>query len=104
MKKSAKTNARRDARRDIGAELVQAVRDIKAGRGRRYTVEISDAALARQKVGVSQSRFAGMLGVSVRTLQEWEQGRRKPTGAAKSLLKVAAAAPKAVRKALDATR
>lgn len=104
MKKSAKTIAERDAKRDIGAELIQAVRDIKAGRGRRYSVELSDAAIARQKVGVSQSRFAGMLGVSVRTLQEWEQGRREPSGAAKSLLKVASAAPRAVRKALDAPR
>jgi putative transcriptional regulator len=43
-----------------------------------------------------------MLGVSVRTLQDWEQGRRQPSGAAKTLLKITAAAPNAVRKALRA--
>jgi len=102
MKKSNKTIARRDAARDLGTELLQAVRDIKAGRGRRQVVELTEAAGARQKLGVSQSEFAGILGVSVRTLQDWEQGRRQPSGAAKTLLKITSAAPKTVRKVLDA--
>lgn len=48
--------------------------------------EVSNAMQARQSMGVSQLEFAKKLGVSVRTYQEWEQGRRTPTGAAKTLL------------------
>jgi putative transcriptional regulator len=93
----------RDAGRNIGEELLQAVREIKAGKtGRVFNVEVTKAAEARTKLGLSQADFAGMLGVSVRTLQDWEQGRREPSGAAKALLKVASHAPKAVRAALRA--
>lgn len=102
MKNSSKTSAKRDAGRDIGAELLQAVRDIKAGRGRRQIVELTEAAAARHKLGISQSEFAEILGVSVRTLQDWEQGRRQPSGAAKALLKITSAAPNTVRKVLNA--
>jgi putative transcriptional regulator len=67
----------RDAKRNIGEELLQAVRDIKSGKvGRVSTVEVSPIATARLKIGLSQSEFAKMLGVSLRTLQEWEQGHR----------------------------
>jgi putative transcriptional regulator len=51
-------------------------------------------------MNVSQSEFAMMIGVSVRTLQNWEQGRRKPEGPAKALLHVASKNPKAVIEAL----
>lgn len=51
------------------------------------------AAQARARVGLSQQDFARLLGVSARTLQDWEQGRREPTGAAKMLLRVAASHP-----------
>jgi len=54
----------------------------------------------RQKLGKSQSQFALMIGVSVATLQNWEQGRRRPEGPACALLKVAAHDPDAVAKAL----
>lgn len=95
--------AERDGKRNIGDELLQAVRDIKAGRtGRVFEVEVTEAAEARTRLGLSQADFARMLGVSVRTLQDWEQGRREPSGAARALLKVAAYAPKAVREALRA--
>src|SRR3546814_1443353 len=75
---------KRDAGRNIGEELLQAVREIKAGKtGRVFNVEVTEAAEARTKLGLSQADFAGMLGVSVRTLQDWGQGRREPSGAAK---------------------
>lgn len=95
--------AERDSKRNLGEELLQAVRDIKAGRtGRIFRVEVTQATEARLKLGLSQADFATMLGVSVRTLQDWEQGRREPSGAAKALLKVIVAAPKTVRKVLAA--
>ena len=102
MKKLTKEILKRDAKRDIGAEMLEAIREIKAGGGRRFTVHVSQAAEARLKLDMSQAEFAGMLGVSVRTLQDWEQGRRQPSGAAKALLKVATLSPKIVRKALEA--
>jgi putative transcriptional regulator len=72
------------------ADLMEAVRDMKAGRAARVTrVKLSDAAAARAKTGLSQSRFAALLGVSMRTLQNWEQGRTRPSGAAQTLLEVA---------------
>ncbi len=77
----------RDAKRDIGAELLQAVRAVKAGRGKAYTIPA--AARARQEARMSRAKFADMLGVSARTLQQWEQGRREPTGAARVLIEVA---------------
>ncbi|AET89277.1 transcriptional regulator [Burkholderia sp. SFA1] len=80
------------------ADLLQSVRDMKKGRTARTTrVEPTVAALARAKVGVSQSEFAALLGVSIRTFQDWEQGRRNPTGAAQTLLRVAVAHPEALR-------
>ncbi len=64
-------------------DLLESVRQMKAGKAARVTqVPLSAAAEARAKVGVSQSAFAKLIGVSLRTLQDWEQGRRQPTGAA----------------------
>lgn len=95
--------AKRDSKRNLREELLQAVRDIKAGRtGRRFHVEVNKATEARLELDMSQKEFATMLGVSARTLQDWEQGRRQPSGAAKALLTVAVASPKVVRKALMA--
>ena len=79
-------------------DLLASVRQMKAGKAVRTTaVALTPAAEARAKVGVSQSAFAVLLGVSVRTLQDWEQGRREPSGAAKTLLRIAARTPEAVR-------
>ena len=79
-------------------DLLQSVREMKVGRAARSTqIPITQAAEARAKVGVTQSAFASMLGVSLRTLQDWEQGRREPSGAARTLLRVAVNAPEAVR-------
>ena len=94
MKKSDEELMARDAERDLGAELLQSVREMMANeRAGEYTVTLTDAATARQKVGLSQAEFAVLLGVSKRTLQDWEQGRREPSGAAKSLIEVAMKRP-----------
>ncbi|WP_307833115.1 helix-turn-helix domain-containing protein [Pseudomonas sp. TH10] len=79
-------------------DLLASVRQMKAGKTARTTeVKLSTAAEARAKVGVSQRAFAQLLGVSLRTLQDWEQGRRRPTGAAQTLLRVASQHPEALR-------
>ena len=76
-------------------DLLQSVRQMRHGQVARVTkVSLPPAADARAKTGLSQQDFAKLLGVSARTLQDWEQGRREPTGAAKTLLKVAASHPK----------
>lgn len=91
----------RDAKRNLGEELLAAIIDVKAGRhGEVHTVEVTEAAEARSKTGLSQPQFAQLLGVSVRTLQEWEQGRRSPSGAARSLLHIAALRPDVFRDVL----
>ena len=77
------------------ADLLQSVKQMRRGQSVRVTeVKLPAAAEARAKTGLSQQDFANLLGVSPRTLQDWEQGRREPTGAAKTLLRVAASHPK----------
>jgi putative transcriptional regulator len=79
------------------ADLLQSVREFKAGNFARKTAVVpTDALRARTGMALSQSQFAQLLGVSVRTLQEWEQGRKKPTGAAQTLLRVAVRTPEAL--------
>lgn len=91
----------RDAKRNIGEELLVAIQEVKAGYyGNVHQVKATEAAEARSKTGLSQPRFAELLGVSVRTLQEWEQGRRSPSGAARSLLHIAAIRPDVFRDVL----
>ena len=88
----------RDLKRDIWQETLDAVRSIKEGKiGHIETVELLPVVEARQKVGLSQSRFADLLGVSIRTLQDWEQGRRKPSRAAVSLIQIAKQRPDVLR-------
>lgn len=92
----------RDARRNLGAELLASVREMKAGKAGRVTrVSISSIAAARARSGLSRQRFAELLGVSPRTLQEWEQGRRHPSGAARSLLTIAALRPDVLREVFE---
>jgi putative transcriptional regulator len=76
------------ARRNIGLEILQGLREIKRGEHGRV-VNVPSVAGIRERTGLSQARFAQLLGVSVRTLQDWEQGRRAPSGAAKTLLIIA---------------
>jgi len=87
-------------------KLVSSIREageIKAGNkkpGRIYVVNPPEIKNIRKKLNISQNEFAMMIGVSVRTLQNWEQGRREPDGPAKALLKVASKNPQAVLDAL----
>ncbi len=77
---------------------------IKRGKlkpSRVFRFKPADIKAIREKLGVSQSEFALMIGVSVSTLQNWEQGRRQPDGPARALLKVAAENPEAVAEALS---
>jgi putative transcriptional regulator len=75
-------------------DLLESVKQMRRGQAARATrVKVSQAAEARSRVGLSQQDFARLLGVSVRTLQDWEQGRREPTGAAKTLLRLAVSHP-----------
>jgi putative transcriptional regulator len=92
--------AKFEAERDVWREVLEGVREIKAGGGRRTKVEpASRIVRARMNSGLSQSEFAAVLGVSKRTLEQWEQGRRKPSGAAQTLLKIAERHPEVLRDA-----
>jgi putative transcriptional regulator len=76
------------------SDLLESVKQMRRGQAARVTkVKVPEAAEARARVGLSQQAFAVLLGVSPRTLQDWEQGRRAPTGAAKTLLRVAVEHP-----------
>lgn len=80
------------------SDLLTSVRQMKRGQAARTTqIKLPEAAEAREKMGLTQQAFASMLGVSPRTLQDWEQGRRSPTGAAKTLLRVAVTHPEVLR-------
>ena len=98
MIKNEKALLERDAKRDIGKELIQSVREMKSGKtGRVHTIDAPEIAAIRVKVGLSQEQFADLLGVSPRTLQDWEQGRRTPTRSAQTLLKIAKHHPQILR-------
>ena len=91
-------------KRDIGAEILEGLREVRAhqrGELQLRTHRIKplngkDAKRIRTKLGFSQSVFSALLGVSLRTLQEWEQMRREPRGPAQALLRVADRHPEAL--------
>ena len=74
--------------REIGAEILEGIRQLKRGESGRV-VNVPSVRSIREKTGLSQAKFAALLGVSVRTLQDWEQQRRAPSGAARTLLLIA---------------
>ena len=82
-------------KRNIGREILAGLRQLKRGEHGRV-IAVPSVASIREGTGLSQPRFAELLGVSVRTLQEWEQGRRAPSGAARTLLLIAARNPRAL--------
>ncbi len=85
--------------RDIAQEILEGIRDIKAykaGRKNLRTHTLKESAppqVIRAKLKLSQAAFAGLMGVSLRTVQDWEQGRRKPSGPAETLLRIAEQKP-----------
>lgn len=86
---------RKNVKRNIGEEILEGIRQLKRGETGRVIL-FPSVATTRGRVGLSQSDFARLLGVSVRTLQEWEQGRRAPSGPARTLLAIAHKNPKAL--------
>jgi putative transcriptional regulator len=95
-------------KKDKFEKLVASIKEageIKAGHkaaSRVFEIKPPEIKTVREKLNVSQNEFALMIGVSVRTLQNWEQGRRKPEGPAKALLRIASRNPSAVLDALHA--
>jgi putative transcriptional regulator len=83
------------SKRNIGNEILEGIREIQQhnkGKLKLRTTELmppSPPQEIRQKLKLSQSAFAGLMGVSIRTLQDWEQGRREPQGPALALLRIA---------------
>jgi len=89
-KLNEKSLAEFEAKRDVWQEILEGVREIRGGGGKRTKLESkSHVGRVREKSGLSQAQFAAALGVSKRTIEQWEQGRREPTGAAQTLLKIA---------------
>ena len=98
MAKRKQTNVESTPPIDLGEELLASVREMKANvRARTHQSAVSEVAAARLSSGLSQAAFASLMGVSVRTLQDWEQGRRAPSGAARTLIKVAERHPEVLR-------
>jgi putative transcriptional regulator len=89
--------------RDIGLEILDGIREIKAyqkGQGQLRVREIKAPAspkVIRTQMKLSQAAFAGLMGVSLRTVQDWEQGRREPSGPAKMLLRVVEQHPEVLK-------
>jgi len=87
--------AKTASKRNVGLEVLEGLRELKRGEVGRV-ISLPSVSSIREGTGLSQAKFAALLGVSVRTLQEWEQGRRAPSGAARTLLMVAAKSPQAL--------
>ena len=86
---------------ELGLKLLQSVKEMQAGQAARITeVELNEVADARQQTGLSQAQFAEALCISKRTLQEWEQGRRAPSGAAQALIRIARKHPEVLLESL----
>jgi len=81
--------------RDISLEILEGIKEIKAYKAGKVSLktrqlkEPASPQAIRKRLKLSQAAFAGLMGVSLRTVQDWEQGRREPSGPAKSLLRIA---------------
>lgn len=90
----------RDAKRNIGEELLQAIKDVKGGNhGAIYRPEVNEIVKTRLSCGLSKAQFAAALHVSPRTLQRWEQGC-PPSGMAETLLKIVARHPEVLKEVM----
>lgn len=85
----------KNSERDIGEELIQAAKEIKSHKeGKSHPKVVSNSIItARNNLKLSQSQFAALLGVSKRTLEQWEQERREPSQAAQRLIQIAIQRP-----------
>ena len=87
------------SKRDMGLEILEGIRAIKAHKAGEVTLrthtlkEPAPPQVTRAKLKLSQAAFAGLMGVSLPTVQDWEQGRRKPSGPAEALLRIAEQKP-----------
>ena len=82
-------------------DLLRSVKQMSAGKAASKTkVKVPPVVSARHASGLSQAQFASVLGISVRTLQKWEQGEREPSGAAKTLIRIAQRHPKVLADAM----
>ena len=87
------------AKRDIGQEIIDGIREIQDYKAGKKVLQVrtlrapSSPKVIRQRLKLSQAAFAGLMGVSLRTVQDWEQGRRKPSGPAIALLRIAEQKP-----------
>jgi len=85
---------------ELGRMLLQSVHEMKSGQAARSTrIEPNEVAQARLGCGLTQAQFASALCISTRTLQDWEQGRRTPSGAAQALIRIARRHPEVLRDA-----
>lgn len=91
---------------ELFSDLLQSLKEAKeisrgeAPASRRFRADAPDAKAARERMGLSQSEFARLMRVSVKTLQNWEQRRRTPTGPAAALLQIVLASPEVALKTL----
>ena len=84
-------------KKQFQSDLLASVKAMRQNESARRTqVVLPEAVQARSRMGMTQAEFAVLLGVSPRTLQDWEQGRRAPSGAARTLLLIAAKNPQAL--------
>jgi len=75
---------------ELGQKLLASVREMKVGKAARVDrIEPPEIVATRLKTGLSQDEFAELMGISKRTLEQWEQGRRSPSGAARTLIRIA---------------
>lgn len=94
----------RMTKRNLGQEVLESIQAIKRGEGKQYTVDLDcDPKAIREQMHLGPSAFASLLGVTLKTLRYWEQGKRQPSGAARLLLRVAAKHPEVLFEALDET-
>ena len=89
-------------KRDLGAEIIAGLQEFRERPGslHRNRIDTVDVRAIRDRFGMSQAQFSAFLSISVRTLQKWEQGQRRPAGAAHALLRVMQKEPEAVLRAL----